>query len=320
MATNYNIGVFTRIKDEPNIEEFIIYYYNLGFRIFLFNDDYSCQSVKSIIDNNLNINKLKDIKTLIYTFENKDDSLKYLNNTAFWDFWMPKIKENMDYCLYVDMDEYLVLRYNLNNINDVIEFYKPFDQLKINWLFYGNNNHKQINNFNSYLKNFIMSNNELNKHCKVLVDTKKIIGCNNPHYFIMEKNSIIKNINNIETNNGPFEDNTLDLNIKKLNIYISHFMTGTTEMFFKRRFLRKTDNLIDQSQLNIDIINNTLIFYNNNKDTIINYIHNMDLSNDYLYENIPDISDIYYQKLINMRLFFKQHNTNIIHNPIINNI
>ena len=57
--------------------------------------------------------------------------------TTFYEQLKIPIKENMDYCLRIDLDEYFYLS-DFKNIHEVIDYYSPFDQLNIYWKLFSN--------------------------------------------------------------------------------------------------------------------------------------------------------------------------------------
>jgi hypothetical protein len=306
------VGVYVRIKDEVNIIEFMEHYYSIGVVFILMLDDYSNISPRNIIGNNFS-GKYKIIqvdKKIINTFSNRTD---YLNNSeVFNSYILPQIKLHMDYCLYVDMDEYLVIKSH-KNINSVIDFYQPFDQLKINWIFFGNNNIKRSNDLSKLKPLFTKSTLQVNCHIKSLVNVNKIQQNSGAHIFTTI-NGVTKNILNQITNETPFEYKLTNYTLKDVNIYIAHYMTQDTVSFIKRRFCRSTSN-IDNIVNGLNYIDNKVII----KNDLLNYM-NTNISNiiDYVHGDSDDVSifsDIYRETLYFIKHgIFKEHNCNEINN------
>ena len=256
-------GIYVRNKDEVNFIEFMEHYYSLGFDYIIILDDHSKIHPSSIICNKF-INKYKIIqieKTIIDKFTN---SIDYLNdNGIFISSILPELKKHMDYCLYVDMDEYLVIK-KYKNINEVIDYYQPFDQLKINWLFFGNNDIKICQDLSNLKPLFTKSALKLNRHVKSIVNLNKIQNLYNPHFFTT-KNGITKNILNKLTDESPFEENICNYCFKEIDLYIAHYITQDTYSFIRRRFCRGTTNLFSV----VNIINDKSI----TKQNLLNYIN-----------------------------------------------
>jgi hypothetical protein len=50
IINNTKIGVYARCKNEKNLEEFMNYYYSLGFDYIIIFDDFSSPSVKELVN------------------------------------------------------------------------------------------------------------------------------------------------------------------------------------------------------------------------------------------------------------------------------
>ena len=304
-------GIYVRNKDEVNIIEFMEHYYSLGFEFILMLDDYSKIHPSSVIGNKFH-GKYKVIqidKSIIARYTNRTD---YLNKgEVFGTYILPEIKKYMDYCLYVDMDEYLVIK-KYENINAVIDFYQPFEQLKINWIFFGNNDIKICENLSKLKPLFTKSALKCNIMVKSLVNVNSIIGNNDPHVFNI--NGITKNILNEITHAHSFDKNLTDYTFKDLHIYMAHYITQDTMSLVKRRFCRSTQNIDELvNELNYidnkNIIKTDLLNYlNNNIINVIDYVHGV-------HDNVDIFLRIYKDTLIYIKKnYFKGHNCNETNN------
>jgi hypothetical protein len=286
------IGIYVRSKDEENIIEFMDHYYDLGFDIILFYDDKSSPSISEIIEKENNpkhINKYRIIRNEVHNIDN-------LNNNEYFKInILPIIQEIMDYCFYIDMDEYLKSN---ESISEIINYYLPFDSLKINWLFFGNNDIIKSDLLDKLKTTFLKSSIKLNNHVKQIVKVEKIIGSDNPHYFLLKGNSIVKNILNEITINDHKEDKLVQYSFKDVKIYLAHYIVQGTYNFVKRRFCRKTSNTECFKNENI------LLFFNDNLDNICKFIYDENI------ENIVYMSS-YEKNVVRCVLnFYKLHNCN----------
>lgn len=289
-----SICVATRCKDESNIIEWMLYYYKIGFdHIYIYDDD-SNPTVFSIVNNSFD----KD-KYTITTNEYKETNINIraitMNNKLY------NLTKKYDYCLFIDLDEYLVLNH-FKNIQEVLKYYEPFDMLKINWVLFGNNGHKYKPKSNSLIENFTHSENCINntwvksigKTCKIIENLEN----NNPHTFkLIDDNVIIKNLKNeISKEKTSTNENSLQYyDYKKLPIYLAHYIIQSTETFIIRRFLKKGRTMSEQ---NIKLISD-------NMDAFIEIFHN-DLRNHELVKNNKEINS--YMN------FFIGHNQNKVLN------
>jgi hypothetical protein len=190
------------------------------------------------------------------------------------------------------------------SIKDLIQSYLPFDQLKINWVLFGNNGNI-TNNSSELIPNFTKSADTFDKSCKSLVKVSSVISNNNPHYFILKKGSLVKNLlNNITSNSSEepeFQKYKINTSTNKMP-YIAHYITQDTTGFFNRRFLR------DNSTRHLQYSKEFLEHIKNNKDDVIQILHdNSPIS--------PD--DKYIVELDKLKDFFNVHNKNNINNLVI---
>lgn len=301
------VGVYVRNKDEVNIIEFMTHYYSLGFDFILMLDDYSKIPPATVIGKKFP-GKYKIIqmdKSVIAQYPIQTD---YLNaGEVFGTYILPELKHYMDYCLYVDMDEYLVIK-KYANINAVIDFYQPFEQLKINWIFFGNNDIKIAADLSKLKPLFTKSALKFNIMIKSLVNVNSIISNNDPHVFNV--NGITKNILNEITHAHSFDKTLTSYTFKDLDIYVAHYITQDTMSLVKRRFCRSTQNIDelvntlnyidDKSIIKTDLLN----YINNNILDIIDYVHG-------IHDNVDKFLNIYKETLLYIKHnYFKGHNCN----------
>lgn len=296
-------GIYVRCRDEDNIIEFMKHYYNIGFDYIFFLDHNSKIPISKIIGNMFNQNTF-----YILRYDGKINNLhipQFFNTNI-----LPIIKKNMDYCFYIDMDEYLVLK-NFSNIKNVILHYQPFDMLKINWLLFGNNNIKKTNNNLTLKDKYTSSSNVFNIHVKSLVKVSSINGNNNPHFFLLnDKKCIIKNVFNNLSPEDSFDKEIMTYNINDINIYLAHYFTQDTKTFILRKFGRITGNVLI---FNLDNNEHFIKMINTNIDKIVNYLHDDILTFDKYFGVNQDVK--YYENNIKyMRDFFTSHNTNNVKN------
>jgi len=270
-----NFGIYVRSKNEVNIIEFMDHYYNIGFSIILFYDDFSIPSVQEVINNESNLRFEGKYKII----RNKTvfDNLVNLNNNEFFiENILPCLKQSMDYCFYVDMDEYLKIKCG-SSINAIAEFYNPFDSLKINWVLFGSNGIIKSETNNKLKPTYTRSFSKINTHVKSLTKVSTICGCHNPHYFLLKKGSITKNIFNEITSNDPFEAKMENYRFDYVNLFVAHYIVQGINGFIMRRFGRKTDTSISTQYEGIEIlisnnIENICSFYLDNNHQHLSHL------------------------------------------------
>lgn len=301
------IGIYTRLYNEKNIIEWTKYHLKCGFDFILFYDDYSEPSVKSLLENeNIDKSKYKVLEKIFPKFGSVTKD--YLNDgESFEKYIKPEIENNMDYCLYIDLDEYLYLN-EFKNINELIDYYNPFDQLFICYKNFGWDN-KEKNYTNSLVNTFKKSQNYISSCGKSLVKVSKIINSTNPHYFHLKENSINKDQFNTFFSENWFSP-TNEIERQKKNIYIAHYYTQDLETYINRRFFIKKDwifcyagwetfshNLFKNTDNKEQVLNNI-------SDYIKNYVYSLDNDEDKYSKEEP---------IKNITLLFWKWNNNAIY-------
>lgn len=145
----YFLGLITRCKDEFFIKDFCYYYLSQGVDILYIIDDDS--NDKSIYDD-INNDKIK----IIYEKNIMDNKIP---NKLY-----QKIKNDFEWIIYCDVDEFITTRKNINNtIKDELKTtFKDVDCIKIPWVMMSCNGIK--NNPKNILLENIYRWNHNNKH------------------------------------------------------------------------------------------------------------------------------------------------------------
>jgi hypothetical protein len=168
------IGLFMNAKDEDNIKEWVAHYILLGFNKIIIFDH----------------NSIEPIKNLFQPFQTKVEIIdcnleKKVKITLMNDAIIIANNYELDWFIYLDADEFIILN-NTNKIHDLINLYKDFDLIGINWVMFGSNFHDSIPTgliIENYTK---VGNNSLNKHIKSIVKTSEVKNAINPHFYIMK--------------------------------------------------------------------------------------------------------------------------------------
>jgi hypothetical protein len=282
------ISLFARVKNEYNVNEWMLYHYDIGFEHIYLYDDYDCESpsvktqIMDIIDKNKYtiINKLNNDKNIPHHL--------FLNSNIFYETIIDIIKTNntTTYLLHSDIDEYFVLN-KFKTIQQMIEYYEPFDHLYINWVIFGNSHIKIIESTETLLDKFTMSGVGFRTFGKSIVKIENVKTSSSPHYMIMKKNSIYKDIWNNQftdikdsTYTINKHSNSTILNGYEDKCYIAHFMNQGTENFIKRRFYKLNIEyrfcLFKNSN---ELYDQYMQILNHNYYEIINMFHNYDIVN-----------------------------------------
>mgnify|MGYP005650352437 FL=1 len=125
---NYKLAIFTPIKDELRLKEWLSYYSKMNIDLFILRDNNSKIPVEQYCKE-LNIKNVE-----ILWDDRKSDS--YIENNKIKENIVPLCnKHNIDYLITIDADEFLYLN-KFSTIQEMMNYYQPFDELNINWLLF----------------------------------------------------------------------------------------------------------------------------------------------------------------------------------------
>lgn len=233
--------LFTNSRDEHNIIEWIFYHKLLGFNKIVIYDHMSKTPVESFLSNKLfsdvefiRIDDLpgspkKELMKKAYQYAIKDPSLTHL--------------------LYIDMDEYVVLR-KQRNINSFIEMVgRDLPGIALNWVCYGNNtllrrtNNLIIDDFTYRIPwNRPHPDGYLPQLTKTIHRISALSGeVISPHYFSYTDPNVY-NVNVLGmTSKNPAANTFLSERIIK-TAYLAHFVYQSREDLFVRKLGRPRDD------------------------------------------------------------------------------
>ena len=243
-------AVVSPIKDEIRLKEWILYYTKLQVDLFIIIDDYSIIPVKTYFDE-LNIN---NYEIIIFNKPMYNSKTYYMSSnirtSVIKDNVLPICnKHNIDYILYIDADEFVYLN-NFNGMQDVIQFYQPFDELRINWLLF-NHNGLKTNDTDSLINTFTLSQEYINKYSKSFIKVSSIVtGCNAHHCVLHEpyisKDIFNKIINNPTPSCGSMFNFSDINNIRYVNcpLFIAHYVYKSIRDVVENKFCKNDGNLI----------------------------------------------------------------------------
>jgi hypothetical protein len=323
----YRTAVYMIIKDEIYIIELIKYYLKIGFDYFIILDDESSIDYELIfIENGINKNMYFLYKTTNIIIENFGGFFLHEAKSSFFVknyLYNILINNNIDYVLQIDADEFLFIKdenNNINDINNIINKYSPFDSLRINWLIFGSNS-LYSKKSESVIKNFNRCNDKLEHYCKSLTKVSSIdlhylsvCGGISAHFLPITGNSITKNLSNEIVDNNNVQIN-IDEN-KEINVYLAHYVNQDFITFIKRKIIRLShckDEIKDIEYVKKYLYDNLSDF---TEFMLLKYF-NKEVNSEYN-EKFKIIPDSFISFLIS---FFKRHDTNNkINNDIIHKL
>jgi hypothetical protein len=222
--------LFTNARDEYSILEWTIHHINLGFTTIYIYDHKSINLISEILDG---------LKNVIINRIDIDDisKIQLIKNAVQYS------KENdYDWMLYLDADEFLALPL-YKNIDHFIDNYKEFDQICINWVYFGSN---FLTNrpSDTILESYIRSTGCLDKHIKCFVRPKNIINIVNPHYYIIDDQNRSVGIfyNKQDPNELAHCPINNDIPLEITHAYIAHYIYQAYDVFISRKIDKKRDD------------------------------------------------------------------------------
>lgn len=288
MTTKYKIAIYAPIKDEILLKEWIEYYNKLKISLFVIMDDFSEIPVENYFKE-LNIKNYKIFRQNESSWDYNLCKRKiglYFREKSINDNLLPICNEyNIDYVLQIDADEFLYLN-KFNNLDEMIDYYKPFDELRINWLLFNHSNIK-CNNSNSLINTFILSQEYVNSYSKSLVKVSSIITGYNAHHFTLKQPQLSKNIFNdkidgtINNCHSKFYCNNYNqLHYTNCPIFIAHYVYKAINNFVEKKCCvcdGNFDSIFNISDL--ETKKKIIDFNKNNKEIVIDYIYELQQTN-----------------------------------------
>ena len=242
-----HVALFANVRDEPHIKEWIAHHLLIGFDIIIIFDHKSAVPLKD---------SLKCFGEKVFVFRHEaDGGIKIpLMNRAIH---MAR-RMNVDWFIYLDADEFIILNTKENNIKHLLNYYNHTHALGINWLFFGSNYSKKEPK-GLILENYTKSSKKLDKHVKFFVRPYEAIYSNNPHFYhIRNKNRMYGLNKKLPNNNEPLTFNSsFSIDYKTAPAYIAHFVYQSEESYINRKVKLPCDDVgIYRSAKDINFIHN----------------------------------------------------------------
>jgi hypothetical protein len=224
------VALFTNARDEPHIKEWAAHHLLLGFDHIFITDHISIHPLTQVFKN-------FDPRVVINTCTMKTNIKLHLMDEAI----STAKKYNIDWFIYLDADEFIVLNNNataITNIKGFLSFYNNADMIAINWLLFGSNylDSEPDNILGSYTK----SDTHINSHIKSFVRPNEALYAETPHVYAIKH---IENFYSFNRKIGTLTSfNECNIQGEKCPIYIAHYINQSEESFIKRKIIKPTDN------------------------------------------------------------------------------
>jgi hypothetical protein len=241
------VGLFCNARDEKNIKEWAAHHLLIGFDTIIIFDHKSLIPLKDVFSN-------FDKRVSIIRVELPDGNIKNdLMNQAS----IIAKKINLDWFIYLDADEFLILNQYFKGVKHFLNTYSYGDSIGVNWLLFGSNNFVEDPS-GTIMENYTRSSTNTDRHVKSFVRTHEVMYSDNPHYYhIKNKSRSIGLKFNILNSPQCFSD--LNIPYENSPAYIAHYMFQSEETYLKRKIDKIADDGTKRDNIGKDIHNH----YNN---------------------------------------------------------
>lgn len=246
------VALFTNARDELHIKEWSAHHLLLGFDYIVIFDHKSKIPLETVFKN-------FDKRVRIYNVSKLNSGIKmtlmnYASKIA--------LKHRIDWILYLDADEFLILNKKFIGVKHFLNHYNFADSIGINWLLFGSNNLIEEPK-GLILENYTKSELNVDKHVKSFVRTTKILHATNPHFYnIQNRNKIYGIYGNIIKGFPAFNDLN-SMPYYEVNAYIAHYVNQSEETFRRRKCLIPSDDTGKIRNISENDVKNIHNLYNN---------------------------------------------------------
>lgn len=229
------VTLFTNTRDEHNVIEWVLYHKIIGFDEIVVFDHLSIVPVSSYLDNNIpNVTVIRE--------EEKGAIKRKLFQKAY----EMGISNHSTYVMYIDMDEYVVLK-GYSNVKDFIrKMGLHLPGICLNWVFYGNERiiHRTKNLLIEDF-NYCVGDNNHGSYTNTLVKCLQRMdcikgACESPHNF-KYKTKAMKPVNVFGHRMKKVAINPFTRGLSS-NPHIAHIVNGSVEDFNLRKVRRVRDD------------------------------------------------------------------------------
>jgi hypothetical protein len=235
------VGLFCNARNEKNIKEWAAHHLLIGFDSIIIFDHKSTDPLSKVFAN-------FDKRVVIIKANLNDGNIKQtlMNNAT-----NIAIQYNLDWFIYLDADEFLILNKQFKGVKHLLNKYTYGDYLAVNWLMFGSNNLIQ-EPAGLILENYTRSCKMLDQHVKSFVRPNEIKMSDNPHYYHVRNPSKMVGIN-FNILNPPYCFNKINVPFYNAPAYIAHYVYQSEETYKKRKIDLVGDNGIIRQDLKKEI-------------------------------------------------------------------
>uniref|UniRef100_A0A6C0B915 Uncharacterized protein n=1 Tax=viral metagenome TaxID=1070528 RepID=A0A6C0B915_9ZZZZ len=264
------------IKDEDNLEEFIIYNIILGASQIYIYDNESKIPIKDRLLHNFFFKKY----CTVINFPGKSQQMNAYNHC------IKNYKSDIHWLAVIDGDEYIVPKQTFT-LTELLQKHEDKDAIGINWFFFGTSYHNTKQN-GLIIDKYRHCENDQDRHIKVICKPDTVNYFNNPHIPVMKQGYMIKDIKDNNLNSAFNHNYTTDI------VQINHYTFKSLEECNNKHYRGNADsenrrNLYDQSIHNLHNHQIDDFLPNKYMNLILSYISMIAVNNDIYRALNPDL-------------------------------
>ena len=226
-----NVALFCNARDEKHIREWAAHHLLIGFNRIIIFDHNSIVPLSTVFQN-----FDKRVAIIRYDTPPSQANIKvHLMNNALHIAKQMKV----DWFIYLDADEYIILNNNLMGIKDLLNRYSFADSLALNWLMFGSNNLKTDPD-DLILESYTKSDPILDNHVKSFVRPFQATHADNPHFYHIKNKSRMYALNSILLE--PYFFNKIPVEYTKVPAFIAHYIFQSEETYINRKINLPADD------------------------------------------------------------------------------
>lgn len=229
--TAHRVGLFCNARDELRIREWVVHHLLLGFDQIVLFDHLSQLPLRKVFES-------FDPRVKVLRINSRETNVKLpLMNSAT----LLAKHYKLDWFLYLDADEFLVLNPPLDNVKQLLQRFAFADAVAVNWLMFGSNYHVQDPSglvFEAYTR----SQPRLDPHVKTFVRPSQVRHCSNPHFYHMKNpyNAVGIDGHPVQAPQCFHPRNAIPF--ERASAYIAHFVYQSEETYARRKVLIPADD------------------------------------------------------------------------------
>jgi hypothetical protein len=240
-----NVALFCNARDEKHIREWAAHHLLIGFNRIIIFDHNSIVPLSTVFQH-----FDKRVAIIRYDTPPSQNNIKIqLMNNALHIAKQMKI----DWFIYLDADEFIILNNNLVGIKDLLNRYNFADSLALNWLMFGTNNLKTDPD-DLILESYTKSELILNNHVKSFVRPSQATHSSNPHFYHIKNKNRMCALNTIlNPKKEVYSFNTYNVEYTKVFAFIAHYVNQSEESYINRKInLPSDDNGGFREKIDVD--------------------------------------------------------------------